>query len=71
MPLNDDKKKRFRELDKNCIKSGVDGVFVDSGGLSSQEMAMLMWQQGYLAVPTIECLFDEMEKSLQRISNNK
>lgn len=71
MPLSDDEKRRFREIDTRCTEAGKEGVFVDKGGLSCQEMAMLMWQQGYLAVPTTECLFDEIEKSLQRTPDKK
>lgn len=63
MACSDDEKRRLRALDAYFQSIGRDDVFVGPGkGRSPEEMAFLLWLGGWLAVPTVECMLEGLEK---------
>jgi hypothetical protein len=60
---------RFSVLAGKTEMSQIESLFCseDSGvGLQPEEMAMELWEFGYLPAPTVDALLDAMEREMQR-----
>jgi hypothetical protein len=68
MQLTPEQCARFSVLAWKSETSQIESLLADhsGAGLPPQEMAMELWQSGYLPVATVDALLDAMEKEMHR-----
>lgn len=73
MPITPDQKARLVALAEKTKAHQIEGVFsAEPGqGLSPQDLALKLWELGYIPVPTVEALVEAMEKEVARVINKK
>ena len=69
MPITPEQKARLVALAEKTNEHRIERVFSSEPGqgLSPQHLAMELWKQGYIPVPTVEALVEAMEKEVARI----
>ncbi|WP_019142340.1 hypothetical protein [Noviherbaspirillum massiliense] len=67
MAATSEQQARLAELRKQTKELGIQGLFttVEGEGLSLDEMAIKMWELGYIEVPTRAALLDAMEREME------
>ena len=61
MPITPEHQRRLAKIKAQTDALGVKGIFTENGK-SLAEMAFLLWEQGFIAVPTSECLLMALEQ---------
>jgi len=70
--LNFNQYRRFEHVKRLCDDHNIKGVFAPPGkGLSLQEMAQRLFEDGYLSKPSIEEMLSEVEKSIAKDVNSR
>lgn len=71
MAVTPQQRTKLLELEEQASDAKIDGIFttVPGQGLSPQKMAMAMWEQGLIPVPTVTALIEAMEKEMALLSD--
>lgn len=61
MSITPEHRQRLATIKARADELGINGIFTENGKTLA-EMAFLLWEQGYIPVPTSECLLMALEQ---------
>lgn len=67
--MTPDQEKQLTNLEALAVEKKIAGVFKRDGtGMPIDEVVLFAWKAGYIAVPTVQALLDELANQLSNDS---